>query len=59
MSANAANTNTSEDGGTRRIDVTTVRTGRVADYAESTLGDDAIGFERRGGWTYLVAKENR
>lgn len=59
MSANAADTNTSEDGGTRRIDVTTVRTGRVADYAESQLGEDAIGFERRGGWTYLVAKETR
>lgn len=59
MSANAADTNTAEDGGTRRIDVTTVRTGRVADYAETKLGDDAIGFERRGGWTYLVAKETR
>ncbi|ELZ74719.1 hypothetical protein [Haloferax larsenii] len=59
MSANAAETNTSEEGGTRRINVTTVRTGRVADFAETELGDDAIGFERRGGWTYLVAKETR
>ncbi|AFK18340.1 MULTISPECIES: hypothetical protein [Haloferax] len=57
MSADAADTN--EQGGTRRIDVTTVRTGRVADYAETQLGDAAIGFERRGGWTYLVAKETR
>ncbi|ELZ91911.1 hypothetical protein C440_16404 [Haloferax mucosum ATCC BAA-1512] len=59
MSANAADAKTDERGGTRRIDVTTVRTGRVADYAETQLGDAAIGFERRGGWTYLVAKETR
>ncbi|ELK50022.1 MULTISPECIES: hypothetical protein [Haloferax] len=59
MSANAASADTSERDGTRRIDVTTVRTGRVADFAETELGDDAIGFERRGGWTYLVAKETR
>ncbi|MBC9985441.1 MULTISPECIES: hypothetical protein [Haloferax] len=59
MSANAVSADTSERDGTRRIDVTTVRTGRVADFAETELGDDAIGFERRGGWTYLVAKETR
>lgn len=39
-----------------RIDVTTVWAGRVAGSAETELSDDAIGFERRGGWTYLAAK---
>ncbi|MFC7129033.1 hypothetical protein [Haloferax chudinovii] len=59
MSANVASADTSERGGTRRIDVTTVRTGRVADFAETELGDAAIGFERRGGWTCLVATETQ
>ncbi|MFC7204481.1 hypothetical protein ACFQJC_13215 [Haloferax namakaokahaiae] len=58
MSANVAEKATS-DRDTRRIDVTTVSTGRIADYAETELGEDAIGFERRGGWTYLVTKETR
>jgi len=39
---------------TRRIDVTDVKTARVAEYAEARSSDGDVRFERRGGWTYLV-----
>ncbi|WP_203229088.1 hypothetical protein [Halobellus captivus] len=38
----------------RRIDVTDVKTARVAEFAETRSSDGDVRFERRGGWTYLV-----